>query len=90
MIKNEHEIVDLITKIIKLLVESPDEITVEVVITPVATVLHYFVSPDDVLRLTGRQNQTVKCLQSLLFSISGSTGKKFSLEILTRSNSVGR
>ena len=58
--KPVHAIADAVTNIVKLTVDKPDEVSLEVITVPGSTVLRYSVAPSDIGKLIGAQGRNAK------------------------------
>ena len=59
-------IADAITNIVKLMVDKPDDVFVEVVTLPGGVVLRYLVAPRDVGKLIGAQGRNARSLRMIV------------------------
>ncbi len=57
---------ELVEFIARSLVDSPDEVAVEEISRPDATVLELQVAPDDLGRVIGRQGRTARAIRNLI------------------------
>ena len=57
------EIAEAVTNIVKLMVDKPDDVSVEVVTVPGGAVLRYEVAPSDVGKLIGAQGRNARSLR---------------------------
>ncbi len=82
MSDSKPDIIALMQYLAKLLVEAPDEVTVEPFEENGQTVLELEVSEQDVGRIIGRHGRTARSLRTILHSASLRTRKRYQLEIL--------
>jgi uncharacterized protein len=82
MSDSKPDIIALMQHLAKLLVEAPDEVTVEPFEENGQTVLELEVAEQDVGRIIGRHGRTARSLRTILHSASLRTRKRYQLEIL--------
>ncbi|MGA2688035.1 MAG: KH domain-containing protein [Candidatus Korobacteraceae bacterium] len=82
MSDSKPDIIALMQYLAKLLVEAPDEVTVEPFEENGQTVLELVVAEEDVGRVIGRHGRTARSLRTILHSASLRTRKRYQLEIL--------
>jgi hypothetical protein len=82
MSDSKPDIIALMQYLAKLLVEAPDEVTVEPFEENGQTVLELEVAEQDVGRIIGRHGRTARSLRTILHSASVRTRKRYQLEIL--------
>jgi hypothetical protein len=73
---------ELITEIAKVLVDSPQEVAVEVVPTGESTALRLRVAPADVGKVIGKQGRTVRSLRTILGAVSMKSQHRYTLDIM--------
>ena len=73
---------ELIATIAKALVDSPDEVVVNVVEGEQTTVLELKVAPSDLGKVIGKQGRTARAIRTLLGAAGMKLRKRFVLEIL--------
>jgi len=73
---------EFIEFIVKALVDSPDEVSVNEVEGSRTTVYELRVGQGDLGKVIGKQGQTAKSIRTLLAAISARKGKRSVLEIL--------
>jgi len=73
---------EFIEFIVKALVDSPDEVSVNEVEGSRTTVYELRVGQGDLGKVIGKQGQTAKSIRTLLAAISARKGKRAVLEIL--------
>jgi len=76
-------IADAITNIVKLMVDKPDDVSVEVVTVPGGVVLRYSVAPSDVGKLIGAQGRNARSLRVIAAAIGMGAKVRISLDIPT-------
>ena len=73
---------DLLEYLAKSLVDSPDEVHVQMTETDTTVVLELSVAKDDVGKVIGKQGRTVKAMRAILNAASSKLRKRADLEIL--------
>jgi hypothetical protein len=73
---------ELVAVIAKALVDHPDDVKVETVDGPQATVVELRVHREDLGKVIGRQGRTAKAMRTLLGASGMKLHKRFTLEIL--------
>jgi len=73
---------DLVEQMARALVDSPDEVTVEVVEENKAVLLRLRVASSDVGRVIGKQGRTAKAMRTVLHAIAARSKHRAVLEIL--------
>ena len=73
---------ELVEQIARALVDHPDDVKVETVDGPQATVVELRVHPEDLGKVIGRQGRTAKSIRTLLGAAGMKLRKRFTLEIL--------
>lgn len=73
---------DLVEYIVKNLVDSPDEVSVNVVEGEKSTILELKVAQDDVGKVIGKQGRIAKAIRTILSASATKDGKRAVLEIL--------
>ncbi len=73
---------EFIAYLIKNLVETPDDVDVQLVEGEMGTLVEVRVSPNDVARVVGRQGRTVKALRTIAMIIGARFGKRVRLEVM--------
>jgi predicted RNA-binding protein YlqC (UPF0109 family) len=76
-------IADAITNIVKLMVDKPDDVSVEVVTVPGGVVLRYSVAPSDVGKLIGAQGRNARSLRVIAAAIGMGAKVRISMDIPT-------
>lgn len=82
MTGSEQHVAMLMTRMVKLVVNKPENLRLEIVSTSFGTVLRCFASPQDARTLLGRERETLKSLQSLAISLGRAAGMKFKFEVV--------
>ena len=73
---------DLITKIVKALVDNPDQVTVSEVEGGHTLVLELKVAKSDMGKIIGKQGRTAQAIRAILTAASGKARKRYILEII--------
>ena len=73
---------DLITEIVKALVDQPGEVSVDEIGGSHTTVLEVRVAKTDMGKIIGKQGRTAQAMRTILSAASGKTRKRFILEIV--------
>lgn len=73
---------ELVEVIARALVDHPDDVKVETVDGPQATILELRVHPEDLGKVIGRQGRTAKAMRTLLGASGMKVHKRFTLEIV--------
>ena len=73
---------DLITLIAKALVDSPEQVSVNVLEGSQATVLELNVAKEDLGKVIGKQGRTAKAIRTILNAASAKEKKRAVLEIV--------
>ena len=76
------EIKELVTRIVKELVEYPDEVEVSEVKSETTSVIELRVNTEDIGKVIGKQGRTAKAIRNILGSVSAKLNRRFILEIL--------
>jgi len=71
-----------LTRVLRLLVDRPDEVAVSEVRSGEATVLEAAVAPSDIGKVLGRAGRTVRALRALLRSRGEREGTRYELDVL--------
>jgi predicted RNA-binding protein YlqC (UPF0109 family) len=79
--KPVHAIADAVTNIVKLTVDKPDEVSLEVITVPGSTVLRYSVAPSDIGKLIGAQGRNARSLRVIVAAIGMGAKQRISLDI---------
>jgi predicted RNA-binding protein YlqC (UPF0109 family) len=72
----------LISEIVKALVDKPDEVQIKEVIGEHAHVLELSVAKEDLGKVIGKQGRTARAIRALLTATAGRDNRKARLEIL--------
>ncbi len=72
----------LVEEIAKALVDVPEQVEVNQVDGPQATVLELRVDPSDLGRIIGKQGRTARSIRSILHAVGEKNRRRYSLEIL--------
>ncbi|MFA5698381.1 MAG: KH domain-containing protein [Sphaerochaeta sp.] len=73
---------DLVEYIVKSLVDSPDEVDINVVEGEKSTILELRVASEDVGKVIGKQGRIAKAIRTILSASATRDGKRAVLEIL--------
>ena len=73
---------DLVEYIAKMLVDSPDQVEVNMIEGEKSTILELTVAPEDIGKVIGKQGRIAKAIRTVLSAASVRTGKRVVLEIL--------
>jgi len=76
------EIKELVTRIVKELVEYPEEVNVSEVKSETTTVIELKVNSSDIGKVIGKQGRTAKAIRNILGAVSAKLNKRFILEII--------
>jgi predicted RNA-binding protein YlqC (UPF0109 family) len=74
-------IAEAVTTIVKLMVDKPDEVSVEIVPVPGGMVLRYSVAPGDIGKLIGAQGRNARSLRVIVAAIGMGAKLRISLDI---------
>ncbi|MEQ1884473.1 MAG: KH domain-containing protein [Bryobacteraceae bacterium] len=73
---------ELVTEIVKVLVDNPADVVVNEVAGEQATVLELRVAPGDVGKVIGKQGRTARSIRTILSAAGMKLNRRFTLEIL--------
>ena len=73
---------DLITEIVKALVDQPDEVSVNEIGGDHTTVLEVRVAKTDMGKVIGKQGRTAQSIRTILSATAGKALKRYILEIV--------
>jgi predicted RNA-binding protein YlqC (UPF0109 family) len=73
---------DLVEYIVKSLVDSPEEVTVNVIEGEKSTILELKVATEDIGKVIGKQGRIAKAIRTILSASATKSGKHAVLEIL--------
>ena len=73
---------DLITEIVKALVDQPEQVSVNEIEGKNTNVLELRVAKSDMGKVIGKQGRNAQAIRTILNAASGKTGKRYILEIL--------
>ena len=76
-----HTMVTLIASVAKVLVDLPNEVSVQAVPEQGTTVLHLKVAPVDLGKIIGKQGRTARSIRTILGAASMKAQHRFSLDI---------
>ena len=74
-------IAEAVTTIVKLMVDKPEDVSVEIVPVPGGMVLRYSVAPGDVGKLIGAQGRNARSLRVIVAVIGMGAKLRISLDI---------
>jgi predicted RNA-binding protein YlqC (UPF0109 family) len=73
---------DLITEIVKALVDQPEEVSINEIGGDHTTVLEVRVAKTDMGKVIGKQGRTAQAIRTIMSAAAGKTRKRYILEIL--------
>ena len=73
---------DLITEIVKALVDQPEEVSVNEVGGDHTTVLEVRVAKTDMGKIIGKQGRTAQAIRTIMSAAAGKTRKRYIVEIV--------
>ena len=73
---------DLVEYIAKMLVDSPDQVEVNMIEGEKSTILELKVAPEDIGKVIGKQGRIAKAIRTVLSASATKDGRRASLEIL--------
>jgi predicted RNA-binding protein YlqC (UPF0109 family) len=73
--------VELVSRMVKALVDLPDQVVVEASHDGVGTVLHLKVAPCDLGKVIGKQGRTARSMRTILGAASMKAQHRYSLDI---------
>jgi len=73
---------DLVEYIVKSLVDSPDDVSINVVEGEKSTILELKVATEDIGKVIGKQGRIAKAIRTILSASATKSGKRAVLEIL--------
>jgi len=76
------DIKELVTRIVKALVEYPDEVNVSEIQSETTSVIELRVHSSDIGKVIGKQGRTAKAIRNILGAVSAKLNKRFILEII--------
>jgi len=79
--EDPQQIANLMTGLIRLIVDKPEEARIEIVPKPGGAIFRLSLAPDDVGKVIGRDGRTARSLRLILEAIARKTKQKFNLEI---------
>lgn len=81
MMEQSKEITDVVTTLIKLMVDHPDGVRVEWVPIADGASLHVAVDPADIGKVIGKQGRTARSLRILVTAMGMASKQRISLDI---------
>lgn len=82
MLDAKPDMVALMAHLAKVIVDAPDEVTVEAFEENGQTVLELIVAEEDLGRVIGRNGRTARSLRTIMNSAAQRTRKRYQLEIV--------
>ncbi len=82
MFQGTEPMKDLLIKIVKALVDDPEQVSVTEIEATQTTVLELRVAKEDMGRVIGKQGRMVDAIRCVLNAASGKTGKRYMVEIV--------
>ena len=76
------EIKELVIRIVKALVEYPEEVSVSEVKSETTTVIELKVNNSDIGKVIGKQGRTAKSIRNILGAVAAKHNRRFILEII--------
>jgi len=73
---------DLITRIAKVLVDHPEEVSVKETESENTVILELTVSESDIGKIIGKRGRNIDAIRTILGAVSGKTRKRYMLEII--------
>ena len=73
---------DLITEIVKALVDHPEEVSVSEVGGSHTTVLEVRVAKTDIGKVIGKQGRTAQAIRAIMSAVAGKSRKRYIMEIV--------
>jgi len=73
---------NLLIKIAQSLVDDPEQVQVDEVVSSQTTVLELRVAKSDMGKVIGKKGRTVNAIRDLLNACSGKAGKRYMLELV--------
>jgi predicted RNA-binding protein YlqC (UPF0109 family) len=77
---------DLISEIVKALVDQPEEVSVNEIRGSHTTVLELRVAKTDMGKVIGKQGRTAQAIRTILSAVAGKSRKRYMLEIVEYRN----
>ncbi|MCP5505772.1 MAG: KH domain-containing protein [Chlamydiales bacterium] len=73
---------EFIAYMIRNLVDTPDDVKIDIFDGSKSSVIEIRVNSDDVAKLVGRQGRTIKALRQISMTVAARLGRKVRLEIV--------
>jgi uncharacterized protein len=73
---------DLLIKIVKAIVDNPEQVQVNEIVSAQTTVLELRVAETDMGKVIGKKGKTANAIRTLLNAVSGRVQKRYMLEIV--------
>jgi len=77
---SDREIHEMLVEVIRSLVDSPDDVEVELISDEMGTVFRVVANQADVGRLIGKGGQTARALQAIVNANASRSGSRFQIE----------
>lgn len=74
---------ELLTQIIKHMVDAPDEVRVTEVESDRALIIEVRVAPDDVGKVIGREGRIINALRQIIKAAAGKRARRVTLELMS-------
>ena len=74
---------ELLTQIVKHIVDQPEEVIVQEVQAERAVILEVKVAADDVGKVIGREGRIINALRQIVKASAGKSTKRFTIELLS-------
>lgn len=74
---------ELLTQIIKHIVDNPDDVSINEVQGERAIVLEIKVAPDDVGKVIGREGRIINALRQIIKAAAGKRNKRVNIELIS-------
>jgi predicted RNA-binding protein YlqC (UPF0109 family) len=75
--------VELVTEILKAIVDNPDAVEVKEVEGERASIIEIRVAPDDIGKVIGREGRIINSLRQIVRAAAGKDNKRITLELLS-------
>ncbi len=73
---------DLVVYVVKALVDEPESVSVDEILTEKTIILELKVAPSDVGKVIGRQGRIIGAIRTILNAAAAKTSKRVMLEVL--------
>jgi len=75
--------VELVTEILKAIVDNPDAVEVKEVEGERASIIEIKVAPDDVGKVIGREGRIINSLRQIIRAAAGKANKRITIELIS-------